>query len=174
MSGNMCTLVFVRIYSEGELMMSDLEIRTVELEPMRVAFALGFGTRPEHEAWEKILGFGKSKGLLDDPETVRFFGFNNPDPSPGSPNYGYEQWIVVGKDVEPEGDVKIKEFSGGLYAVTQFKGLENIGEVWKQLVRWQEDSQYKAGHHQWLEELLTPLDVPLEEYVFNLWLPIVE
>jgi effector-binding domain-containing protein len=154
--------------------MSDLKVRTVELEPMRVAYALGFGTSPEFEAWDKILAFGRSKGLLEDPDEARFFGFNNPDPSPGSPNYGYEQWMVVGDDVDPEGDVKIKEFSGGLYAVTQFKGIENIGEVWKQLVRWQEDSQYKVGHHQWLEELLTPVDAPPEEYVFDLWLPIVE
>lgn len=155
-------------------MMSDLDVKIVELEPMRVAYALGFGTSPEHEAWDKILAFGKSKGLLGDPEAVRFFGFNNPDPSPGSPNYGYEQWMVVGEDIELEGDVKIKEFSGGLYAVTQFKGLDNIGEVWKQLVTWQEDSQYKAGHHQCLEELLTPADASPEECVFNLWLPIVE
>ncbi len=154
--------------------MSDLEVRIVELEPMRVAYALGFGTSPEPEAWEKILAFGRSKGVLEDPDKVRFFGFNNPDPSPGSPNYGYEQWMVVGDDVEPEGDVKIKDVPGGLYAVTQFKGLENIGKVWKQLVIWQEDSQYKVGHCPCLEELLTPVGTPPEEYVFNLWLPIVE
>jgi len=154
--------------------MSDLEVRIVELEPMRVAYALGFGTSPELEAWDKILAFGKSKGLLEDPESVRFFGFNNPDPSPGSPNYGYEQWLVVGDDVEAEGDVKIKDFPGGLYAVTRFKGLDNIGQVWKDLVRWQEDSKYKSGSHQWLEELHTSVDSPPEEYVFDLWLPIME
>jgi DNA gyrase inhibitor GyrI len=154
--------------------MSELEVKIVELEPLRVAYALGFGTSPELEAWEKILAFGRSKGLLEDPSKARFFGFNNPDPSPGSPNYGYEQWMVVGEDVEPEGDVKIKDFNGGRYAVTQFKGIENIGRVWKQLAVWREDSPYKVGHHQWLEELLTPVDAPPEEYVFNLWLPIVE
>jgi DNA gyrase inhibitor GyrI len=154
--------------------MSELKVKIIELEPMRVAYAIGFGTSPEVEAWEKILTFGRSKGLLGDSDNARFFGFNNPDPSPGSPNYGYEQWLVVGDDVEPGGDVKIKDFSGGLYAVTQFKGIENIGEVWKQLMMWQEDSSYKLGIHQWLEELLTPVDAPPEEYVFNLWLPIVE
>jgi DNA gyrase inhibitor GyrI len=174
MSGNVCYLEITRIRGEGEFMMSDLDVKIVELEPIRVAYALGFGTSPEDEAWGKILAFGKSKGLLEDPKEVRFFGVNNPDPSPGSPNYGYEQWMVVGEEVEPEGDMKIKEFSGGLYAVTQFKGLENIGEVWKQLVRWQEDSKYKSGRHQWLEELLSQVDVPPDEYVFNLWLPIVE
>jgi DNA gyrase inhibitor GyrI len=155
-------------------MMSELDVKIVALGPMRVAYALGFGTSPELEAWEKILAFGRSNGLLQDPNKVQFFGFNNPDPSPGSPNYGYEQWIVVDDEVEPEGEVKIKDFSGGLYGVTQFKGIENITNVWKQLVVWQEDSEYKAGHHQWLEELLTPVDAPPETYVFNLWLPISE
>jgi effector-binding domain-containing protein len=82
--------------------------------------------------------------------------------------------MVVGGEVEAEGDVKIKDFSGGLYAVTRFKGLENIGQVWKDLVRWQEDSKYKSGSHQWLEELHTSVDSPPEEYVFDLWLPIME
>ena len=154
--------------------MSDLEVRIVQLEPMRVAYALGFGSSPEEIAWNKILAFGKSKGLLDDLDKIRFFGFNNPDPSPGSPNYGYEQWMTVGEEFEAEGDVKIKDFLGGLYAVTRFKGLSNIGRVWKELVVWQEDSKYKHGQHQWSEELLVPPGTPHEELVFDLYLPIIE
>jgi AraC family transcriptional regulator len=152
--------------------MSELKVRIVRLEPLRVACAHGFGESPEDEATQKMQAFAESKGL--DLGTARWFGFNNPSPSPGSPNYGYDVWITVGPDVEGEGDVKIIEFAGGLYAVTRFKGLSNIGEVWQQLVLWREDSPYKKGHHQWLENLLTPPDVPLEEYVFDLYLPIAE
>ena len=154
--------------------MSELKVRIVRLEPMRVASAHGFGQSPEQEAWNKILAFAEAKGLLEEPEAHRFFGFNNPDPSPGSPNYGYDQWITACPDVEPEGEVQIIEFSGGLYAVTRCKGLSNIGQVWKQLVTWCEDSHHKKAHHQWLEELLTPPDVPLEDYVFELYLPVAE
>ncbi len=152
--------------------MSDLEVRTVRLEPMRVACAHGFGESPEDIATQKMQAFATSKGL--DLGTARWFGFNNPNPSPGSPNYGYDVWVTVGPEVEGEGDVEIKDFAGGLYAVTRFKGLSNIGEVWQQLVLWREDSPYKKGHHQWLENLLTSPDVPLEEYVFDLYLPIAE
>jgi effector-binding domain-containing protein len=156
--------------------MSELEVKIVKMEPMRVAAALGFGTSPEPEAWDKILAFGRAKGLLDDSEGVRFFGFNNPSPTPGSPNYGYEQWMTVGPDVEAEGDIEIKEIPSRRYAVTQFKGLENIGRVWQELVTWFEDSPYKkpAHWHQCLEELLTPVGTPPEEYVFDLYLPIAE
>ena len=64
--------------------MSDLKVRIVQMEPMRVASAHGFGTNPEEQAWNKILAFAKDKGI--DTEEARFFGFNNPNPSPGSPN----------------------------------------------------------------------------------------
>ena len=83
--------------------MGELDVRIVKLEPMRVASAYGFGTSPEEEAWGKLLAWARAKDLLN--EDVRFFGFNNPNPSPGSPNYGYEQWMTVGQDVEPEGRV---------------------------------------------------------------------
>lgn len=150
--------------------MSKIQARIVRLEPMRVASAHGFGKEPEGEAWDILLAWAKPKGLLDDLKARRFFGFNNPDPSPGSPNYGYEQWITVGPDVEPEGEVKVRDFPGGLYAVTRCEGVPNPG-LWQQLVAWCEDSQYKLAPHQWLEECLTPLTT---EWVFDLYLPIAE
>lgn len=154
--------------------MSKLEVRIVELEPMRVACAHGFGESPEGQASEKIEAFMASKGLKF--EDVRWFGFNNPDPSPGSPNYGYDVWITVGPNVEGEGDVVIKEVDGGLYAVTRFKDLSNIGRKWKALVTWFEDSPYRkpANYLQCLENLLTPPGTPFDEFVFDLYLPIME
>ena len=135
--------------------MSELEVRIVNLEPMRVASALGYGEGPEEIAWDKITSWARSKGMLDDLKTLRFFGFNNPNPSPGSPNYGYEQWIVIDPDMEVEGEIKAKEFPGGLFAVARCQ-LSNITEVWKQLVLWQEDSNYRMGNLQCLEEALNP------------------
>jgi DNA gyrase inhibitor GyrI len=135
--------------------MTELEVRIVHLEPMRVACASGFGQSPEEEAWDTLIAWAKSQGLLDDLDALRFFGYNNPDPSPGSPNYGYDQWITVGPDAKPEGKVEIKEFPGGLYAVTRCR-LGDIGAAWKQLAAWHEDSAYRCGHHQWLEECLNP------------------
>ena len=146
----------------------------MQLEPMRVASALGFGTSPEPEAWSKILAFAAAKGI--DTEEARFFGFNNPNPSPGSPNYGYEQWITVGPEVEAEGEITIKEIPARRYAVAHCEGLSTIGEVWRQLVLWFEDSAYRKPSHwcECLEELLTPPGTPYEEYVFDLYLPIAD
>jgi DNA gyrase inhibitor GyrI len=152
--------------------MSDLEVRIVQMEPMRVASAHGFGESPEEQATEKMLAFMESKGLKFD--DVRWFGFNNPNPSPGSPNYGYEVWVTVGPDIEGQGEITIKEIPARRYAVARCEGLSHITEVWRQLVLWFEDSSYRKPPHWYecLEHLLTPPDTPYEGYVFDLCLAI--
>ncbi len=83
--------------------MNELDVRIVRLEPMRVASFHGFGTSPEHEAARKLIAWAKPGSLLDAPNKHRIFGFDNPCPSPGSPNYGYEFWITIEPYVKPEG-----------------------------------------------------------------------
>jgi DNA gyrase inhibitor GyrI len=169
----------VTVTAGGWKSMNELDVRIVRLEPIRVAGALGFGESPELIAWSKILSWAESKGLIND--DVRFFGFNNPNPSPGSPNYGYEQWITVGADVKSEGEIEVKEYPGGLYAVARCKGLQNITSIWKELASWLENSSYKLGQHQWLEESMTPLKSVAEfeklspdEFVLDLYCPVAE
>jgi DNA gyrase inhibitor GyrI len=154
--------------------MSDLDVRMVQLGPMRVAVAHGYGASPEMEATERMLKFLASKGLSF--EDVRWFGFNNPNPSPGSPNYGYDVWATVGPDVEGEGEIGIKEIPVRLYAVARCEGLQNIGDVWQRLVLWFEQSRYEKPPHwcQCLENLLTPPDTPFDAYVFDLYLPVAQ
>ena len=153
--------------------MSDIEVKIIELPSMRMISAYGFGGEPEGIAWEKIIAFAEKNKIDLSDGSVTTYGFNNPNPSKGSPNYGYEIWLPVAENVEPEGDLRVVDFTGGLYAVTNFKGLENIGQAWSEIVKWREDSKYKHGSHQCLEELLTT-DLPPEEFVFNIYLPIAE
>ena len=91
--------------------MNTLDVRIVTLAPMRVASFYGFGPSPEFVAWEKLMAWSRPKGMLDGPTQARIFGFNNPNPSAGSPNYGYEFWIEVDPEVtvdaEDEAEVKI-------------------------------------------------------------------
>jgi DNA gyrase inhibitor GyrI len=158
--------------------MSELKVRIIELEPLRVASVLGFGETPEDLAWKKLTTWAKAQGIYQDLNQHRIFGFNNPNPSPGSPNYGYEFWITVGPEVEPEGEVEIKEFPGGLYAVTRCyvdkKPYETIPAAWESLVRWREDSSYRHADHQWLEEHLWLDEYPEGDWDLDLYLPIAE
>ncbi len=150
------------------------EIRIDELEPMQVVSALGYGESPEEQAWGHIMGFAAATGLDPWDGEHRLFGFNNPDPSPGSPNYGYEQWLTVNPETAVPDPLEAKRFAGGRYAVLRLRGLEGIGEAWKELVTWVEDRGYEiaASEHACLEELLTPIDQPEETWEFDLYLGI--
>jgi DNA gyrase inhibitor GyrI len=153
--------------------MADISVEIVELKPEMVAAATGFGENPEHQAWQKVTAWMKANGLQPS-DKLRNFGFNNPNPSPGSPNYGYELWLTGVENLEPTREIAFKEMAGGTYAVAQCQGVENIGNAWRQLVEWRQASRYEHGHHQWLEELLTAPEGPPESYLFNLYLPIEE
>ena len=154
--------------------MNDLEVRIVTLDAMRVASAYGFGASPEGIAFEKIEAFASANNLLEEGKLPHTFGFNDPDPAPGSPNYGYEVWLPIEENIEPAGDIRIIDFAGGLYAVAPCRGVQNIGNDWLALAKWREGTQYAAGKHQWLEHLLSSPGAPPDEMVFDLYLPIAE
>jgi effector-binding domain-containing protein len=154
--------------------MREIEVRIEKLDPMRMLSSYGFGSEPEGIAWEKLRAFVLKKDLMKAGKFPPTYGFNNPNPSEGSPNYGYEIWLPVDQDLEPDGDLRTIDFEGGLYAVTRFKGLDNIGRVWGELNKWRETSKYKRGHHQWLEHLIVGHDLSPAKMVFDLYLPISE
>lgn len=154
--------------------MNTLDVRIVTLDPLRVASVLGFGPSPEAVAWEKLAAWAGPRGLLAGRDRPRIFGFNNPSPSPASPNYGYEFWIVVGPDVQSDDVVQVKELDGGLYAVTRCQGVETITETWKQLVAWLAASPYRQAHHQWLEEHISGADVAPDALILDLYAPIAQ
>ena len=150
----------------------ELNVPILWLASMRVASAYGFGASPVGIACQTLLDWAKAGGPLEVEPAPRFFGFNNPNPAPGSPNYGYEQWMTVGPDVAVGGGVTIKEFAGGLFAVTRCEGLLTITDTWHRLATWCEGSPYVMGQQQWLEECFNPDVARLEDYVFDLYLPI--
>ena len=170
-------------YNRGRMMkgvaMDKRDVRMVDLAPMWVISVLGFGSEPEIQAWDKIFNFIKENGLEAQSERNRFFGFNNPSPAAGSPNYGYEQWMSLDEPVETGGDVRCLEIPGGLYAVMGCRGVEAIPATWMQLVEWLEDSPYQPGGHQCLEEVLNPQvfnqpEKQLDQAEFDLYLPVIK
>jgi DNA gyrase inhibitor GyrI/DNA-binding HxlR family transcriptional regulator len=168
---------------EKEHKMKELEVKTVRLEPMRVASARAISKTPEHDAWEKMRAWAEPKGLLEDIEKHPVFGFNNPNPSPDRKEYGYEFWIRVEPDIKPEGEIDIKEFKGGLYAVTtcrlkeelesEFFQKEGYLESWKKIVDWVKSSKYDFAKHQCLEKAHDP-GASDKELVLDLYCPIEE
>jgi len=154
--------------------MSELVTRVVELPSMRIASAIGYGKEPEGLAIEKLLAWARTRGLLAPSKQKRFFGFNNPNPSAGSPNYGYEFWITVEPEIETDGEIAVKQFGGGLYIVTHANSVEEIVSKWQKLVTWLETSPYKLGQHQWLEETLFSADYDPMTASFDLYMPVMK
>jgi effector-binding domain-containing protein len=151
------------------------DVRIVDVPPMRVASALGYGRNPEDQAAEKIARFAQAIGLIPGGPGYRAFGFNNPNPSPGSPNYGYECWLVVGSDVDAEPPIEIKRVSAGKYAVTRCVGLQHIGQRWRALSVWVEDSPYRFPPNggRCLEEFLNPAEQDRAKWIIDLYIEIV-
>jgi AraC family transcriptional regulator len=145
---------------------------------MRVVSFYAFSSSPETEAWEKAIAWAKAHSCWHEPPATRIFGFNNPDPSAGSPNYGYEFWLSIGPEIQADNETTIKEFSGGMYAVTRCDVPGNPWDIipasWGKLVKWLESSHYKHGNHQWLEEHLTRFESNDQGFVLDLYLPITE
>jgi DNA gyrase inhibitor GyrI/DNA-binding HxlR family transcriptional regulator len=166
---------------QKEPVMKEFEVRIEQLEPMRVASAQAISETPENDAWAKMRAWAEPLGLLEDLEKHPVFGFNNLNPSPGRKEYGYEFWIRVEPDIEPEGEITIEEFRGGLYAVTtcrlkeelesEFFQKEGYLESWKKLVDWVDSSKYRQGKHQCLERAHDP-NAAAEELVLDLYYPI--
>ena len=57
--------------------------------------------------------------------------------------HGYEFFLTVGRNIEPDGDIDMKQIPGGLYAVLRFKNLENIGNAWEHLWNWIKENKYE-------------------------------
>ena len=87
----------------------------------------------------------------------------------------------VAPDCEPPAGVELKDFAGGLYAVTGCRLKEETTsaffqehgylESWKKLHEWVEASSHKAARHQALEKPRDPRAAE-EDLVLDLYYPI--
>ncbi len=173
-----------KIYAQRKAQeIENLFVQVVELEPMRVASVRALSKTPEKDAWKKLKAWAEPQGLLDDLIKHPVFGFNNPNPSPGQKEYGYEFWIRMGTLFKGEGEIEAKDYEGGLFAVTTCKLWDAIQseffqkhgflESWKNLVDWVILSeQYELDDsRQCLEKAHNP-GAAEEELVLDLYQPI--
>ena len=155
------------------------DIKLVTLEETRVISFHGYGPGPEGIAWKNLRDWITENCYEEMVETQRFFGFNNPNPSPGSENYGYEQWMTLPSAYEGKEGETIKTLPGGLYAVGGFRYStpEAFGPAWEALNNWRVDSEFVYDEsRQWLEELLTKASVLVEKSSvdFDCYMPVIK
>jgi DNA gyrase inhibitor GyrI len=162
-----------KIAQENHATVPALTVETITLPPMRVAAVRVFAREPEKLAWITLLAWAREHRFARDFTRHRFFGFNNPDPTPGRLEYGYEQWMTVGPAVRSSSGIQVKLFSGGRFLATRCDGLQQIMTCWQDLFRWcQHHPCTPEFERQYLEECLTPAATRPEEFVFQLLLPV--
>lgn len=158
--------------------MEKKNVRIVALGKGTVVSFSGYGVQPELEAWAKLQAYASPKNEMEKiGRTRRVFGFNNPNPSLGSSEYGYEFWYLLRPGEEVQGEENIKEFSGGRYAVLRCQ-VEGDPEVipggWSTLAAWQEENGYRRGTHQLLEEMIEWNQIDQGRFTLDLYLPLAE
>lgn len=152
-----------------------VDVRIERLEPMRVASVWCYSEIPRQDAWAKLSAWAESRGMPVDLDRNPVFGFNNPSPSPLGGKYGYELWIRVDRGIEPDGEIVVKDFDGGLYAVTTCRlhpdPSGTLTEVWRGLWDWVEASEYELRSTHELEKARNPQPSD-DKFLLDLYLPI--
>lgn len=126
-----------------------------QLEPFRVISYKAYGKTPENDAFEFIKQWAEQLELLNVESQYRIFGFDIPNSLKEDGSHGYEVWITVPSDFESrESRIEVKDFEGGLYAVTTTT-VGSIEATWNRFREWLKLSKYDLGKHQYLEEHLS-------------------
>lgn len=128
-------------------------VRIVLLPPYTVASYRFAGDDPEETVGEVMDIFIRSSRLYEIKPDARLFGFNNPEPQPGSDYHGYEDWVTIPDDMEVSAPLVKKHFDGGLYAAYTIN-FPDFYE-WNFLKEWVKNSEkYQEDHRDYLEEHL--------------------
>ncbi len=136
----------------------ELEVQFIRLLPMRVVSFQTISESPENDAWMKLRDWAEPKGYFDDLEKNPIYGFNNPNPTPGKKEYGYEFWLVVSSDFESD-EVIVKDIPESFNVVTRCNvedPMRDIPEAWKKTIEWIKKNKIKFADRCGLEKVIVP------------------
>lgn len=128
-------------------------VRIVLLPACTVASYHFKGENPEETVGAQMDKFVRESRLYELKPDARLFGFNHPNPSANSPQYGYEDWVTIPEDMEVPAPLIKKYFAGGLYAAHTIK----FGDFheWSLLSKWVSDNEkYTSNYSEQGEEIM--------------------
>ncbi|TCO74640.1 effector binding domain-containing protein [Marinisporobacter balticus] len=144
-----------------------------KMDPIKVACFEYYGNNPEINAFKALLDWAKNNSIILDNNKYRLFGYDTTECKPGKGQYGYEACITIDENFNTNDErVKMKELSGGMYAVTTI-GVKDISKAWARFKSWVKLSKYEFGTHQWLEEHVEGFNEDFN-YDVELFMPICE
>lgn len=153
-----------------------MDVTVENTEPMRVAFVRHTG--PYHEvgqAWGRLCAWAGPRGLLRPDSKMLGLCHDDPEVTPVD-KIRYDACVVVGPNVQPEGNIGVQQIAGGDYAKTLHRGpYENLSQTYAALCgQWLPTSgrelrsapsieHYLNNPQQTLpDELLTEIYMPLQ------------
>jgi len=153
----------------------ELEVQFIRLQPMRVVSFQAISESPENEAWAKLREWAEPKGYFDDLERNPIYGFNNPNPSPGKKEYGYEFWLVVNPDFKSD-EVEVKDVPESFNVVTRCNvedPARDITEAWKKILQWIKKHKIKFAGRCGIEKVIVPSHSG-EGFILDIYIPVEE
>jgi hypothetical protein len=165
-----------------EITMNILKI--TQIGPGKVAsFHIKDSLRPEDEVFRLFQSWAGTSGLLESHRFVPVFGFNNPWGPQGKPR-GYEIWCFLDRlgQLDLSG-VTVKDFPGGLFAVTTIPGIDLISRFAPELRRaieqhphyeldYPTDYRHGVDPSPEFEMVYTPKAQERDEFVLDYFIPI--
>lgn len=149
-----------------------MEVNIRKIQPGIFASFYGYGKQPEEAAMDKLLKWCKRKNIFLEDKCNVIFGFNNPNPDPEYPDYGYELWFKVERNERPDADTRLVEFNGGSYAVAGCTGAQGMMQCWMGLYQWCRENNYKLGYHQPLEKIVEDI-LDIDKIKIELYCPVI-
>lgn len=121
---------FQPIHTGGPAM--DVQIK--EIAPMRVAFVRHIGPYTGvGQTWGKLCAWAGPRGLLGPQMTTLGLCHDDPEITPPD-KIRYDACLLVGEQIQPEGEVGVQEIPGGEYAVAVHRGpYERLSETYARL-----------------------------------------
>ncbi len=152
-----------------------MDVRVETLDAKRVAFARHVGPYDEvGKTWEKLMSWAGPRGLVGPHMVTLGLVYDDPEVTPKD-KVRYDASLVVGDDVQAEGDIGVQEISGGEFAVTIHRGpYDNLGETYRRLCGvWLPDSGREPRSAPALEFYRnSPMNTPPEKLVTDIFLPL--
>ncbi|HET8727743.1 MAG TPA: AraC family transcriptional regulator [Alphaproteobacteria bacterium] len=160
---------------QEESAMYDVEIRT--MPPLRLAAMRHVGPYMQIGAsFDRLFAWAAGRGLMG--PSARSFGiyYDDPDSVPVA-DLRSEAAMVVGSEVEADGDVHIVTLAGGRHAAIRHKGpYAELEAAYRWLYRdWLPGSGDEAADRPCFEEYLNnPRALPPQEWLTEICLPLAE
>lgn len=133
---------------------NNFPITFADISPMRIAYYRTVGKNAIEEGRKYFLNWANTEGFFDHPNSHRFFAYYNHERS-GCDDFWYEICVSVDKNYSVhDQNIKLKDFSGGHYAVMKTKYKRN-GWSWGEFIQWvTANKDYSFGNWQFFEEYL--------------------